>query len=418
MSLTEINLIDELFPLAGQDQPSQGYRDNFDNIKIALTDLDAFTTAIIIDNLGDVDTTSVAPILGESLVFDGINWVPGNVLSGITIDDMGDVDTSGALTGNILIYNAISGNWEAQADAGSGINNVVEDIAPQLGGNIDNNGFGISDGSALIVDFAEALTPINWLTLGNSDAAEPVTIQASGSNTNIGISLTSKGNGEIIIDSTGSNAAMTTIDGKVLNINSSSSIRIESADNSAGTASNIFLVGGDSTGSNGDGGSIYITPGALNGTGFNGSVSIRDASSSNIVRFAGGSGTTVNYFGMYSTSTGVNPTILALGDDANVGITLTPKGTGSLELAGWTLPSFTVSSPVTDGSMVSVDSSGNMSFVSPSTDLGEYTLVGLPDPTLNANAYALVTDAIGGRTIVRSNGTNWKIVAVEGATVS
>ena len=56
-----------------------------------------------------------------------------------------------------------------------------------------------------------------------------------------------------------------------------------------------------------------------------------------------------------------------------------------------------------------LDASGN---------LGEYTLAGLPDATLNANAFALVTDASSGRTIVRSDGTNWRIVAVEGAIVS
>ena len=51
-------------------------------------------------------------------------------------------------------------------------------------------------------------------------------------------------------------------------------------------------------------------------------------------------------------------------------------------------------------------------------DMGEYTVAGLPDATANANAYALATNASGGRTIVRSDGTNWKVVAVEGATVS
>ncbi len=52
------------------------------------------------------------------------------------------------------------------------------------------------------------------------------------------------------------------------------------------------------------------------------------------------------------------------------------------------------------------------------TDLGEYTVATLPSAAANANAYALATNASGGRTIVRSNGTLWKIVAVEGATVS
>jgi len=51
-------------------------------------------------------------------------------------------------------------------------------------------------------------------------------------------------------------------------------------------------------------------------------------------------------------------------------------------------------------------------------DLGEFTVAGLPTASSNANGYALATNASGGRTIVRSDGTNWKVVAVEGATVT
>ena len=52
------------------------------------------------------------------------------------------------------------------------------------------------------------------------------------------------------------------------------------------------------------------------------------------------------------------------------------------------------------------------------SDLGEYTVATLPSASDNANCYALATDASGGRTIVRSDGTNWKVVVVEGATVT
>ena len=51
-------------------------------------------------------------------------------------------------------------------------------------------------------------------------------------------------------------------------------------------------------------------------------------------------------------------------------------------------------------------------------DLGEVLLADLPAAEGYPDSYALVTDAAGGRTIVRSDGTDWKIVAVEGATVS
>ena len=47
-SQTEINAIDALYPVAGQDNDSQGFRDNFSNIKTSLTkaktDLDTLDT--------------------------------------------------------------------------------------------------------------------------------------------------------------------------------------------------------------------------------------------------------------------------------------------------------------------------------------------------------------------------------------
>lgn len=53
-----------------------------------------------------------------------------------------------------------------------------------------------------------------------------------------------------------------------------------------------------------------------------------------------------------------------------------------------------------------------------SGDLGEFAVASLPTASANANAFALATNASGGRTLVRSDGTVWKVVVVEGATVS
>lgn len=51
-------------------------------------------------------------------------------------------------------------------------------------------------------------------------------------------------------------------------------------------------------------------------------------------------------------------------------------------------------------------------------DMGEFVIASLPSASANPNSYAIATDASGGRTIVRSDGTNWKIVAVELGTVA
>ena len=52
------------------------------------------------------------------------------------------------------------------------------------------------------------------------------------------------------------------------------------------------------------------------------------------------------------------------------------------------------------------------------TDMGEFTVGQLPAASSNPNAMAIATNASGGRTLVRSDGTNWKVIAVEGATVT
>ena len=58
------------------------------------------------------------------------------------------------------------------------------------------------------------------------------------------------------------------------------------------------------------------------------------------------------------------------------------------------------------------------SWYSSGADLGEFTVAALPNAVANPNAYALATNASGGRTVVRSDGTNWKVVVIEGATVT
>ncbi len=60
-------------------------------------------------------------------------------MTGTLIDLIACADTE------IYKYNATVGEWECEADGG-GLDNVVEDLAPQLGGNLDVNDFGIDGG--------------------------------------------------------------------------------------------------------------------------------------------------------------------------------------------------------------------------------------------------------------------------------
>ena len=73
-----------------------------------------------------------------------------------SIGALSDVDTTGVTANSILKYNASTSKFEISSDAtgggGGGINNLVEDTTPQLGGVLDANGQNIDMGINFISD--------------------------------------------------------------------------------------------------------------------------------------------------------------------------------------------------------------------------------------------------------------------------
>ena len=370
MSITEINAINESYPVAGIDQSSQTFRDNFANIKTALTDLDSAVITVIND-ISNVDTSTTPPVVNDVLTYDGTNWVPQAV-------------------------------------------SLVNDTTPQLGGNLDNNGFNIGDGTNAILSFAEAVTPVNWLTVSNAATGGSPSIAVTGSDSNISLLLSAKGTFPVVLDNAGG--------GTVSLTTSQSSFSIYAPDSSTTNGPSLTLSAGSSTFTNGNGGILTLQAGLNNGTGNQGEVNIRDGAGARVARFRRpfSGNPAVNFFDIRNGETGVAPRIsLSSSSDTDVSMVLRTIGTGRLVLTN-TASSYALSYPNADGSagyVITTDGSGTLDLAAPK-DLGEYTVAGLPDPTTHANSYALATDASGGRTIVRSDGTAWKVVAVEGATVT
>ena len=64
------------------------------------------------------------------------------------IGDLTDVNITSITDGQYLVYDSATGNWiNSTVSAGSGIANIVEDLTPQLGGDLDTNGNNIVDNS-------------------------------------------------------------------------------------------------------------------------------------------------------------------------------------------------------------------------------------------------------------------------------
>ena len=88
--------------------------------------LDEGSSVASIDDLGDVDTTTVAPTDGQALVWDAANnqWEPGTVSGGggaSAIDDLSDVDTSTVAPTNGQVLTWDGSQWEPATPTTSGL---------------------------------------------------------------------------------------------------------------------------------------------------------------------------------------------------------------------------------------------------------------------------------------------------------
>lgn len=105
-----------------------------------------------------------------------------------------------ALTDGTLHYiNDASLDIELGVAGGGGLANIVEDVTPQLGAQLDVNTFGLGDGTDELLLFSETVSAINEFTIANAATGNAPVLSATGDNTDIGITLTPKGTGNVTL---------------------------------------------------------------------------------------------------------------------------------------------------------------------------------------------------------------------------
>ena len=250
------------------------------------------------------------------------------------------------------------------ANAGiSALGNVVEDATPQLGGDLDINGNEI-------------------ITAANS--SDNLIIRAGTTNSGAGTAV------DVFIFGGDMGDGATGLFSGTVNIQGGDDTRT-SGFNRGG---NVDIGGGTGTAStSGIGGTITLDGGNADTTG--GSI---------ILNPGIGAGTTPGIVRIGTTGGGTTSTAelhfteLTSNGNNYVGFKA-PTAISANQI--WILPEGGQASPQVLG-----------------VDLGEFTVANLPSASTYPNCWALATDASGGRTVVRSDGTNWKVVVVEGATVT
>jgi len=270
-----------------------------------------------------------------------------------------------------------SGNLSFAASAGGGIASVVEDTTPELGGHLDSGGFNIS-GS----DFGTGYGGGGDLNIKGGQAG-----------------------------TTGGDAGNVVIEGGTGGT-FSGDVRIHGGIRGAIEGGEVFckapsgLVGGTVNITGGFGQSSSAEGGAVNVTGGRGGTNGATTDGGDL-KLSGGAGQVGGIDGkVIIPSVNGNAGTLYLAEDsagAPIGLVgLRAESVIATDVV-WTIPA------------------AQQSFGDPlGIDLGEYVIASLPAAATYPNCWALATNASGGstRTIVRSDGTNWKVVATEGATVA
>ena len=155
-------------------------------------------TALQVDNININGNTITSTDTNGSITLtpDGT----GNVVLGVF--SLNADQTIGAGTDNyVLTYDDATGliNLEEAPGAGAGLDNIVEDLTPQLGGPLDVNGQALGDGTLELLTFVETALAVNHINITNAATTTGPVVSAVGDDANIDLNLNGKATGNVIL---------------------------------------------------------------------------------------------------------------------------------------------------------------------------------------------------------------------------
>ena len=322
--------------------------------------------------------TAISATAAELNIMDGVTSTTAelNILDGVTSTaaELNILDVSNTTIGDLSEISTVANDdvFLAVDTSGGGLKKIqrsaivsglaagtmselVDDTSPQLGGNLDTNSqniliddahfIGDENGNEQIV-FQTTSSAVNQIEVTNAATGNGVQIASTGGDTNIDLKLLPKGSSQVVIDgNVGIESGL--IDLKNAGAVSKIKFYCESSNAHAQTlqgaphseaASNTLTLpstGGDvnlvSTASTATLTNKTLTAPKIADGGF-----IADANGNELVVFQTTS-SAVNQLEITNNATGSNPILAATGGDTNIGIALTPKGTGEIVIGAGNL---------------------------------------------------------------------------------
>lgn len=166
----------------------------------------AITGDLSVDNININGNTIISTNANGNVTIDP-NGTGNVVLGNYTFD--GDQTVGAGQDNYVMTYDNATGLISLEANTGgSGLANIVEDLTPQLGGDLDANGFDIqfdnstgirddSDNEQLI--FEKTASAANYWVMTNSSTGNNIALKAGGSDTDVSINILPKGTGNILL---------------------------------------------------------------------------------------------------------------------------------------------------------------------------------------------------------------------------
>ena len=170
---------------------------------VALSPSDGATGAVIahrmIEFTGTITGTSTVTIPLDTQTFYFLrNSSSGahNVVFKYVSGSGNSITFSGTQKGDKIVFAAANDGTNPDIkEIPLGIEAVVDDTTPQLGGQLDVNGNAIGDGTLELLKFSETASAVNEVTVTNAATGNGPTLSATGDDTNVDINVDPKGTG-------------------------------------------------------------------------------------------------------------------------------------------------------------------------------------------------------------------------------